>query len=37
MKCELVDEKSVVKGVNKTVNGRLQTKCLNGQIQVRVC
>jgi hypothetical protein len=25
------------KGVNKTVNERLQTKWLNGQIKVRMC
>jgi hypothetical protein len=39
MKCELVNEKSVTvgKGVNKTVNERLQTKWLNGQIQVTMC
>jgi hypothetical protein len=28
---------SIAKGVNKTVNERLQTKWLNGQIQVRMC
>jgi hypothetical protein len=28
---------STVKGVNKTVNERLQTKWLKGQIQVRMC
>jgi hypothetical protein len=37
MKCELVHEKSVVKGVNKTVNERLHTEWLNCQIQVRMC
>jgi hypothetical protein len=39
MKCELVNEvsNSIGKGVNKTVNERLQTKWLNGQVQVRMC
>jgi hypothetical protein len=39
MKCEHVNEKSmtVAKGVNKTVNERLQTKWLNGEIPVRIC
>jgi hypothetical protein len=35
--CELKVSDSIVKGVNKTVTERLQTKWLNGQIQVRMC
>jgi hypothetical protein len=36
MKCELVNEvsDSIGKSVNKTMNERLQTKWLDGQIQV---
>jgi hypothetical protein len=35
--CEWKVSESIVKGVNKIVNERLQTKWLNGQIQVRMC
>jgi hypothetical protein len=37
IKCERVNEKSVRLQLHKTVNERLQTKWLNGQIQVRMC
>jgi hypothetical protein len=33
--CECKVSDSIVKGVNKTVNERLQTKWLDGQIRVR--
>jgi hypothetical protein len=35
--CERRVSEGTVKGVNKTVNERLQTKWLNGQIEVRMC
>jgi hypothetical protein len=35
--CEWKVSDSIVQGVNKTVNERLQTKWLSGQIQVRMC
>jgi hypothetical protein len=35
--CEWKVSNSIGKGVNKTMNERLQTKWLNGQMQVRMC
>jgi hypothetical protein len=35
--CECKVSDSILKGVNKTVNGRLQTKWLDGHILVRMC